>query len=185
MSDIPYCLANKIGNSRNILHALGEEMRHNDSSEMPLDCYKSIGQFRAFRNSRMTQQKEIIMSSNDEIHGMSELREFVAEHQERITRTRLSAMTRVENVAEALTDLDAVGAEATRQKLEGIIFATPTILPPYMGEAFRTEFSEVADELRDALSRTSTDIVNENPQQWIDLMIQKFEEERQDNNVTE
>ncbi len=58
--------------------------------------------------------------------------DWVNENWQNIQDARLDALERVDGVSEALTDPDAQGDEAIRQKIDGLITAANAVLPEYV-----------------------------------------------------
>ena len=117
------------------------------------------------------------MSDTEQADGPAELAKWVTKNQLRITRATLVAMSRVEAMSEALTDLDLVGEGTTKDKIDAIITASRAVLAERMGEAFEDEFSDVSDQQRSSLKKASEAIVREGHGKWADLVIEKYRAE--------
>jgi hypothetical protein len=95
---------------------------------------------------------------------------WIHENQDRITKSVLTAFGKVDGVADALTDTDAEGREATKHKIEGLITAGHGVLPEYIGEAFHEEFVDQLT-LREALVTATQQIARDNINMYVELLL--------------
>lgn len=100
--------------------------------------------------------------------------DWVNENWQNIQDARLDALERVDGVSEALTDPDAQGDEAIRQKIDGLITAANAVLPEYVADALVQRCAPETEQLRQTLRRLAESIARENLSIYTIALIERY-----------
>ena len=111
--------------------------------------------------------------------AMRYLNEWIEENQQGITTAVLAAFSKINDVSEAMTDIDVHGATYVQQKIDGLITAAHAVLPEFIREAFENEFSTVREPIiASALKKATELIARERRSEFIRMLIERMLIER-------